>query len=228
MPNEEQVQYLFDFCRRKGVYYFDLQCELVDHLSEAIEEKMKNTPSLSFDAALKEVYKGFGIFGFSHVVRDKEVAIIKRISKRRKQYLKTNFTYPKIAFTIFLIFIFCLPLYLIKNINLDLYYLSLTGITAIFGFLLFLLQNVKTKKPLRKLMMLRYGSAFGPIGILLQFPNVYYIYFRWQGINPQGNFWLNVFLIGLVVVLAHLATAVHHISISMNKEAQQQYPMAFE
>mgnify|MGYP000193300158 CR=1 FL=1 len=41
MITEVQYESLFAFCRKHYVQYYDVQVELVDHLAEAIEEKLK-------------------------------------------------------------------------------------------------------------------------------------------------------------------------------------------
>lgn len=227
MLNEEQVQNLFEFCRKKGVRFYDLQCELVDHLSEAIEEKMKNTPMLNFDDALAEVYKGFGIFGFSHVVRDKEVAVGNRNYKKRIQHFKTFFSYPKIALTMMLAVLFSFPIYWFKNIDLGLYYLALVSVTAALGLVLFFMQLFVFKRPKKKLIVLQYTPAFGSLGILLQFPS-FYFNFIWRGIDTNDNLWINAILISGCVVLILLALASWQVNKCIYKEAQRQYPLAFE
>lgn len=72
MLSEDQIQYLFTFCKRHYVRYFDVQMELVDHLANAVELKMKTDPKISFDCALEKVYRSFGVMGFSTIVREKE------------------------------------------------------------------------------------------------------------------------------------------------------------
>lgn len=36
--NDDQIQSLFDFTKKKLVHFYDLQIELVDHLAASIEE----------------------------------------------------------------------------------------------------------------------------------------------------------------------------------------------
>ncbi|RYY59617.1 MAG: hypothetical protein EOO12_16055 [Chitinophagaceae bacterium] len=77
----EQVETLFVFTRKKYVHWYDLQAELVDHLASRIEECCTKDPSLSFEAALKNVYAGFGLFGFAHIVQQKQ-RLLQRSSRR--------------------------------------------------------------------------------------------------------------------------------------------------
>ena len=84
MITEVQYESLFAFCRKHYVQYYDVQVELVDHLAEAIEEKLKLNPKLNFEQALDSVYAGFGIKGFADIVATRMEMISK---KSRKKYL---------------------------------------------------------------------------------------------------------------------------------------------
>ncbi len=79
--NEDQIRELFEFTRRHYVEYYDVQAELVDHLANAIEEKMNEDPNISFDRALQAEFKKFGIFGFMDVVESRQKALAKRYHK---------------------------------------------------------------------------------------------------------------------------------------------------
>ena len=96
----EQIQVLFDFTKRKYVHFYDLQSEIVDHLAAAIEDKMSENSRLSFEQALNEVYSGFGIFGFSHVVREKEKQIDKQAMRMLWKESISLFTWPHLLFSL--------------------------------------------------------------------------------------------------------------------------------
>jgi len=96
----QQIDELFAFCRRHYVQHYDVQTELVDHLANAIEEKMQQHTQLSFERALDEVYAGFGYKGFAGVVEAKMNAINKQSQRMRWYYFRSYFTWPKAAFTL--------------------------------------------------------------------------------------------------------------------------------
>lgn len=102
----EQIEQLFEFIRKKNVDYYDVQVELVDHLASSIEEKLSQNSHLSFESALREVYQGFGVFGFSELVEEKEQKAKREIKKMYRTALLSFLSFPKIAFTIssFLLF----------------------------------------------------------------------------------------------------------------------------
>jgi len=105
MLTNEQIEQLFDFCRRHSVTYYDVQVELVDHLANAIEDKMAAQPTLGFEAALQQVYKSFGRTGFAPVVREKQKAAHSYNRKLMWRLFKQQLGWPKIflAATIFTI-----------------------------------------------------------------------------------------------------------------------------
>ncbi len=96
MLTNQQIEQLFIFCKKHYVEYYDVQVELVDHLANAIEEKMAVEPALTFEEALQTVYNGFGIHGFAPLVKEKEKAA-KRFNQKlvRKLFLE-QLRWPKI------------------------------------------------------------------------------------------------------------------------------------
>lgn len=102
MITEAQYESLFAFCKKHYVQYYDVQVELVDHLTEAIEEKMKENPKLSFEDALDKVYAGFGIKGFADIVASRIEMVSKQCRKQKWKLFFSYFTFPKIAMTVFL------------------------------------------------------------------------------------------------------------------------------
>jgi hypothetical protein len=96
----EEYEQLFAFIKKHYVEYYDLQCELADHLANAIEEQWQNNPNLSFDDALQQEFKKFGIFGFMGVVESRQAALSKRYNKLLWVYLREFFKLPKILLTL--------------------------------------------------------------------------------------------------------------------------------
>ena len=100
MITDAQYESLFAFCRKHYVHYYDVQVELVDHLAEAIEEKMNINPKLSFEQALDSVYAGFGIKGFADIVATRIEMVSKKSRKLKWKLFFSYFTVPKIAMTV--------------------------------------------------------------------------------------------------------------------------------
>ncbi len=109
----DQVDYLFKFCKKHYVHHYDLQVELVDHLANAIEEKMTANKQLSFEAALDNVYASFGISGFAAIVAARTATLKKQSRKMHWELFLSYFTWPKITMTTCLLTIFlCVGHYL--------------------------------------------------------------------------------------------------------------------
>lgn len=102
--NQEQIDRLYRFTREHFVEHYDLQTELVDHLSNAIEEEWKENPKLSFEETLQKEFKKFGVFGFMDVVEQRQVALNKKYNLLIWKHFKEFFTIPKIIITISLVF----------------------------------------------------------------------------------------------------------------------------
>jgi hypothetical protein len=74
MLTKEQIDYLFDFCRMKGVTCYDVQVELADHLANAIEKELAEHPDWSFQRALDVVFVSFGHQKFAPLLQEKHKA----------------------------------------------------------------------------------------------------------------------------------------------------------
>jgi hypothetical protein len=106
MLSQEHINALFAFCEKKRVEYYDVQVELVDHLANAIEDKMEKEPQTSFEQALGEVYKQFGIFGFSKIVAEYANNVYNHQRKTFYRLVKEQFQWPKAVILITSIAIF--------------------------------------------------------------------------------------------------------------------------
>jgi hypothetical protein len=96
MPlSSEQIESLFAFTKKKLVHWYDLQVELVDHLAARIEEEMDADPKLNFENALQKVYAGFGIFGFSKIVQQKQEQLERGSRKMWWNEMLSFFKWPK-------------------------------------------------------------------------------------------------------------------------------------
>ena len=74
----EGTNRLFKFCRDHFVYHYDLQVELVDHLASSIEEQWEINPEFSFERALYNTFRKFGVTGFSKIKEQKQKELARR------------------------------------------------------------------------------------------------------------------------------------------------------
>ncbi|WP_086476461.1 hypothetical protein [Arenibacter amylolyticus] len=98
-----QIQALYTFTRDHFVEHYDLQTELVDHLSNGIETQWQENPNLDFKDALNREFKKFGVFGFQDLITERTKAMEKRYFSFIWRFFKDYFSFPKVALTVFLI-----------------------------------------------------------------------------------------------------------------------------
>lgn len=99
--NQNQIQQIYTFTQKHYVEWYDVQTELVDHLANGIENQWETNPDRSFEDALNNEFKKFGIFGFQDLVEEKTKALNKYYRKQVWFYLKQFFKLPKIVLTLF-------------------------------------------------------------------------------------------------------------------------------
>lgn len=97
---ENQIEQLYTFTRQHYVEWYDLQTELVDHLANGIETAWHENPKLSFDQVLQSEFKKFGIFGFSDVVEQRQLALNKKYRAIVAGLFKGFFKLPRIIMTL--------------------------------------------------------------------------------------------------------------------------------
>lgn len=103
--NDCHLQQLYAFTRKHYIEFYDVQTELVDHLANGIEAQWQNDAKLSFESALRQEFKKFGVFGFMGVLEQKTKAMSKQYFKLLLHFTKEWFRLPKIAVTITLFFL---------------------------------------------------------------------------------------------------------------------------
>ena len=126
---DQQIDELFQFTRRHFVEWYDLQCELVDHLANDIEELWRDNPKLTFEEVKLRSFKKFGVFGFMNVIDQRRAAMGKRYRQLIwKEYVK-YFKIPRIVLTVSSIVIL---VYLFKLVNHNPVFIGGIGLTLFF------------------------------------------------------------------------------------------------
>lgn len=109
---EVEINQIFDFTKRHYVEFYDVQVELVDHLANAIEEQWKENPNISFEDALQNEFKKFGVFGFTGLVEQKQTELHKYYNKMLWKEVLKFFSIPKVVITVLL---YLSVFYILKN-----------------------------------------------------------------------------------------------------------------
>ena len=141
-----QIQDLFTFTRKHFVEWYDLQCELVDHLANDIEKMQTENPKLSFEDARDRSFKKFGVFGFMDVVEDKQKALGKRYFKMVWQEYKTYFIIPKIMLTLGLMILMVLLLRFFQYNPFFVYFSLLVPFVFVMVKSILFRQNIKKRQ----------------------------------------------------------------------------------
>jgi hypothetical protein len=229
MLTQEQLDHLFSFCKKHYVQYYDLQLELVDHLANAIEEKMKEDPKLSFESALDKVYAGFGITGFSKIVAARTASLDKTTSRLRWKLFLAYFTWPKVSMTLcMLVALSVLPLYLPGYSVLVLLVLLLIPL-YIFETRMLRQINRQIKEQKLPLLVTQIGAErpFATLAIVFQFL-IFFLndkaFWNRAAGSIRPDYEMAVFMI--VLFLASLLAYRDHAQ-KLLAHAQEEYPEAF-
>lgn len=130
---KDQIQKIHKFTEARYVEWYDVQIELVDHLANGIENQWQTNSNISFDDALTNEFKKFGIFGFQDLVEEKTKSINKYYRKQVWFCLKEFFVLPKLIITLFVVWVLFNLMHFLKDKD-SLMIIFLLGILAVHVF----------------------------------------------------------------------------------------------
>lgn len=222
---DTQINELFAFCKRHYVHYYDVQVELVDHLANAIEEKINANPTLSFEKALDEVYKTFGYKGFAGIVEAKTFAIEKQYRKLRYKLFFAYFTWPKAMFTLMLF----LSLLTLKSIVSN-EFLDVLIAVCILGYLVLNFFFIwKANKPFKnqkqKLLLTEVGKQKFFLSIFLS--QILIQSSRLFGNELNMNHYQYAFFCLVILIMVLCSLAYVELCKQLHAKAIKEYPLAF-
>lgn len=165
MLTKEQIDYLFVFCSRHGVDYYEVQTELVDHLGSEIEGEMATNPDTNFSSALTRAFATFGRYGFEEIVEERRAMISKRISKEYWEDIRNQFKWPQV-----LTYILSSTLFFSIFLTNNKVGLCIAFLTVTFADLSVLYFQYKLTKPLnrsgKRFMSTQYARSRNAAGLL--------------------------------------------------------------
>lgn len=225
MLTKEQIDQLFLFCEKHFVRFYDVQVELVDHLANAIEEKMAADENLSFEAALSSVHAGFGPLGFAGFVNSKSGLVYQKYYRIKNRYLKSFFTLPKIALTFCMIVVLSLVPQVLQGEALLYFITGFMIAAAVYEIFIIRRHWRLVRKQPKKLIMTQFGpeqSWFASFSTLQ-----FFMLKPLSGSEPGISFWYYEFvaLFTLLVFLVHVAYS--RASAQLFSDAKKMYPDAF-
>ena len=227
MLTDEQIAIIDQFCLQKGVYYYDLRMELVDHLSESIEETMAADPTNSFDETLVIVYNAFGSAGFSHLVDERRNSITRNYKKEYWQLIHRYFGLPRILLSIGLLVFAFIPVLMIPAIdtqlNYALWFMLLPVLFHIFQQFYFR-YRFKQSSPLIAL----YGLNWKPYVALFLLYNLYRVllFISGRGFAEVKLTVPLLLVIGVIFLIFELGS--FNASKKQYLKAVKNYPLAFK
>lgn len=227
MITEAQYESLYAFCRRHYVQYYDIQVELVDHLSEAIEEKMKLNPKLSFEQALDSVYAGFGIKGFADIVATRMEMVSKKARKNKWKLFFSYFNIPKVTMTVCL---YAGLLLIGKWLTQDYYrgfFLFSLGISLFIFEIVYTLKLNKLFKQQKKEMIFTNERLSGIIHSSF-FVQIFFSNNLFDYAEAKQMHFLSYSLVALFMLIIFISILAHRDFVKeLYKSAMEQYPKAF-
>jgi len=214
---DAQIEALYLFTQKKGIQYYEVQIELVDHLASSIEAEWAEKPELPFDMALEDVYRRFGIFGFDELEAQKANALYKLQLKR---WSRTFLKFLNVPLGLFTVLIFLGIRETMQLVGFERFYwpYSLVLMAAGIGYMVFSSQKQKQKQQ-KKLMLLNFGRSFG-----VAFNLTWYIPFCILRHIQFTEFWVPalVYTALTVLLLSFIQTRE-----AVQKQAEALYPAAF-
>ena len=99
--NDDQKRQIRTYLRERGITYRELEDELFDHITSAVEAEMAK--GSSFYEASKKVFLGFGKFGFRKIQAAYEDSLDQSGLQMLWQRFKPYLTYPKVFLTVLLL-----------------------------------------------------------------------------------------------------------------------------
>ncbi len=192
----KETKELFKLCDKYGVFFYDVQIELVDHLASLIEDQWKKYPEISFQQGLKSAVLSFGKSNFTKFAREKEKEVNRKYNLLLWKYFIEFYKWPKLLITI----TFTLGLLLLfeffnqtKTIMLIYSGLVLVGF-AFYLILIFPKYKIKGKSGELFLLATRQGQLMSISVILLQLPLIINNVFKLNEIDSIYN----VFILGVI------------------------------
>ncbi|WP_461788144.1 hypothetical protein [Pedobacter sp.] len=197
-----QLEKIRIYLDENGFKYLDIQMEILDHIASAVEEKMTEDPTLTFEDAVNQTRISFGKAGFINI----EKSIVKGLSNRyRKLFFRHFFSLFGIRF-IWMPFLLVFGLYQLQNIisNKD----NLFTAVIIVYILVFLVMAYRSLKSAayRKYMVYKVsGGYMGYLGLFLMMVFQSINYSSTDKLFGLDRSYLMVSILGALFVMYYIA-----------------------
>ncbi len=230
MLTNEQITFLDQFCEKKGVRYYDLRMEIVDHLATEIEAEMQQQADTDFPLLVQRVFESFGENGFRSIVAAKTESTQDAYTRSHRSYFWSFFTPPKIILTVVIAVCFFLPYANASGhvlLQMRQAYLLLAAFICLLTVSGILLQPGRSGIPLLLLSGVKRRSLSRNIGLLaILLLNGYNIARRNTSvlISPRIEAGIIVFS---TMIYVFIFIARYQAVLKMYAKARREYPLAF-
>lgn len=221
---DTQIEHIYSFTKRHYVEWYDVQTELVDHLANGIENQWKTKPEISFEQALNNEFRKFGVFGFSDLVEQKTNALNKQYRKQVFKYLKAYFKFPKIIATGFTMWLFYVMFSQLEN---KLFVIVPFVISILIIHILYMIirkrqirVNYKAtgKKWLFENEMLQLGGLVHFLNLGIYLPHIGNSDYLWGNISEV------MFSVGIILYMLLFYVALQVVPKELTKKMKQEFP----
>ncbi|MEQ1797657.1 MAG: hypothetical protein ABL872_06880 [Lacibacter sp.] len=224
---QEQINYLFSFCRGQGIIHYDVQIEMVDHFTEWIETNWKKQPYASFLFMIAQLRESFPKQDLKEIVREKEANLKKELVRQYKTEIVSFFTLPKIALSLLLfVFFFTIQWKPWLIVSLPVYLLNAYTVL----YYLFAGKNIVRKNKEQKIHpLLVYDKLERLLNVKLLVAPILFIAVSgalFAKIKIEHDFILYPIRILIPFILIAFFSLVH-VSVQVNKKIRKLYPTAF-
>jgi hypothetical protein len=233
MLTAEQINDITFYCYTRGVDYYDVQLELVDHLADMIEALQQEQPGLAFKDAVEIAGKQFSKAEFKKIVKSKKKQLRKRVSRLIEKEFLDFFTVPKIVLTATLLLgAWILPSVMAESKIMGIGFVELM-LVPYFYYSWVYRKELKLIAEDRKsnLLCLKVRSNYEKMAILTAislnlffnvFKNLFDIHF-----NVKNHLYIVAIILMLGVMLEILFIAIIFVRVAFNEKMKSQYPNAF-
>jgi hypothetical protein len=224
----EETEKLFAFCRQRFVYHYDLQVELVDHLGSSIEQQWNENPEISFEAALLNTFKKFGISGFSKIKVQKQKELARKYNRLLWKYFLEFYRWPKMLMTLAGTMVLFTLLRIVDNIAWVIVpYFGLLVIACLFYFYFVAPKKLKIQTvPGKKFMLLEYVNQIQMTVVLFsQTPIAAYNISRFLHVHSINQPWVLLLISFLIISLNIILYAqFFYVPEKIKEHFKEQFP----
>lgn len=213
---QEEIDELYLLCYKLKIKEYEIQSEIVDHLATSIESQFALKPKVSFNEAMINACRSFGMNEFNEFVKSKHQTFRKQFNLLFWKFLGTFFQLPRVILTVSLTITLYTSLHFLDHrktvlvftaIALSAFYMVFIAIDYFTGYL-----RINLKSTERSFMIINYFNQIKLLasrsGALLYFLLAFFfkpfIASRGIFIDMLGSFFIVLLFISFYALLFYM------------------------